>query len=55
MGAEIEQAIPEASITLIPGGRGDLIVKRGDELIWDKKAMGNMWPETDELIATLQG
>lgn len=53
MGAEIEKAIPGTSITLIPGGRGDLIVKRGDELIWDKKGMGNSWPETDELIARL--
>ncbi len=41
-------------MTLIPGGRGDLIVKRGDEFVWDRKGMGNMWPETDELIAKLK-
>ena len=42
-------------MTLVKGGRGDLIVKRGDERIWDKNGMGNMWPEPDDLIAKLKG
>jgi len=39
---------------LIPGGRGDFIVQRDGELLWDKKQRGR-FPETDEILERLRG
>ena len=40
---------------LIPGGRGDFIVKAEGNELWNKKEMGNEFPETAVILEKMQG
>jgi predicted Rdx family selenoprotein len=54
LAAKIRAAKPEAEITLIPGGRGDFIVRvDGGKPIWDKRRMGDEFPDEAELVDDL--
>jgi predicted Rdx family selenoprotein len=39
---------------MVPGGRGDFVVKFGDRLLWDKRGRdGDRFPEPDRILAQL--
>ena len=39
---------------LIRGGGGDFIVIADDKEIWNKKAMGNMFPEEGDIVRAIR-
>lgn len=41
-------------MTLIRGGGGDFIVIANDREIWNKKAMGNTFPEEDDIVRAMR-
>jgi len=53
LAATIRSAYPEADIELIGGGRGDFIVMLEDELLWNKKAMGNEYPVESAIVEAI--
>ncbi len=53
MAAEIERAFPGATVELVPGGRGDFIVSAGDQRLWDKRKMGDEFPESAAILEAL--
>lgn len=48
----IQKTFPEAKLTLIPGGRGDFLVKVDGAEIWNKRESGR-FPEHDEILGKL--
>ncbi len=54
MAAEIEASFPGATVELIGGGRGDFIVKRDDEIFWDKRNVEGRFPDDGEVVARLR-
>jgi predicted Rdx family selenoprotein len=40
-------------VQLVPGGRGDFIVTADDESIWDKRKMGDRFPDPAEITTAL--
>ncbi|MFQ5506332.1 MAG: Rdx family protein [Planctomycetota bacterium] len=55
MGAAIEKAFPEAEVELIAGGGGDFIVKNGAKELWNKRRMGDEFPEHQAILGKLGG
>lgn len=53
MAAEIERAFPGTTVELVPGGRGDFIVSSGDQRLWDKRKMGDEFPESAVILEAL--
>lgn len=53
MGARIEQAFPGAKVELRGGGRGDFIVTRDGEQLWNKRQMGDEFPDEDAIVEAL--
>jgi hypothetical protein len=41
-------------VELLKGGRGDFVVKRGGEVLWDKKRMGDQFPDEEDVIDALR-
>lgn len=39
---------------LLKGGRGDFIVKRDGVVVWDKKQMGNAFPDEEDVVDDLR-
>ena len=39
---------------LIKGGSGEFIVKRDGSTVWDKKRMGNQFPDEDVVVKALR-
>ena len=37
----------------IPGGKGDFIVKRDGEVLWDKRSQDNQFPEDQQVLSQL--
>jgi len=54
LASAIESSIPGATVELIEGGRGDFIVKRGDDVLWDKRNDQGRFPEDAEILALLR-
>jgi predicted Rdx family selenoprotein len=54
LGARIEQAFPEARVELEGGGRGDFIVTRDGEQLWNKRQMGDEFPDEDAIVEALR-
>ena len=50
----IKNANPNAEVELIKGGRGDFIVKADGRELWNKKKMGNEFPEEDQILAQVR-
>lgn len=50
MGADIKKAFPNAKIELEPGGKGDFIVTMDGRKLWDKRAMGDEFPEPKQVL-----
>jgi selT/selW/selH-like putative selenoprotein len=48
----IQSSFPEARLTLIPGGRGDFLVKADGAEIWNKRQSGR-FPEPAEILEKL--
>jgi predicted Rdx family selenoprotein len=42
-------------VSLVKGGRGDFIVKAGGQVVWDKKKMGDEFPDERVVIDALRG
>lgn len=45
--------MPAAVVEVVPGGRGDFVVIADGERIWDKRAMGDRFPEDEEIVAAI--
>ena len=54
MGAKIKEAIPNAEVQLLKGGRGDFIVKADERELWNKKRMGDEFPEEEAIVSALK-
>lgn len=54
MGAKIAAAFPGAKVTLEGGGRGDFIVTADGRELWNKRQMGNEFPDDDAIVAALR-
>ena len=50
MAAKIQDTFSDAKVELIGGGRGDFIVKVDGAELWNKKQMGNEFPQEETLI-----
>jgi predicted Rdx family selenoprotein len=45
--------MPGTEVELMPGGRGDFVVKGDGTLVWDKKQMGGEFPDERAVVAAL--
>jgi predicted Rdx family selenoprotein len=55
LAARIRAALPAAELELVKGKGGNFIVDAGDQRLWDKRRMGDAFPDEDALVARLQG
>ena len=46
--------MPGAAVELIPGGKGDFIVKADGEKLWDKNGKDRDFPPHDRILAMLE-
>lgn len=46
---------PDAEVELVPGGKGDFVVTFANTKLWDKRRMGDEFPEHDQVIDKLRG
>ena len=53
MAAAIQDKHGDAQLELKPGGRGDFIVIADGNTLWDKRRMGDEFPEHDAILAKL--
>ena len=53
MAAKIKASYPGAEVELIGGGKGDFIVKADQRELWNKKQMGNEFPEEATILEKL--
>ncbi|MDP6424766.1 MAG: hypothetical protein QGG14_08480 [Planctomycetota bacterium] len=53
MGAAIREKHADAEVELIEGGRGDFVVKNDGAELWNKRAMGDEFPENDVILEKL--
>lgn len=54
MAVEIERAFPGTKVELVPGGRGDFIVTADARCLWDKRKMGDEFPEPSAIVSALR-
>ncbi|MBI2374561.1 MAG: hypothetical protein HYV07_11250 [Deltaproteobacteria bacterium] len=54
MAAVLKRAVPEVEIELVAGGKGDFIVSADGVELWNKRAMGDEFPNGDTLLARLK-
>lgn len=55
MAAAIQDAHPEATVDIAPGGKGDFIVESDGTQLWNKRSMGDEFPEHAAILARLGG
>jgi predicted Rdx family selenoprotein len=53
LGDEIVRAVPGVEVELIAGGKGDFIVKSDGVELWNKKQMGNQFPDEQAIVKRL--
>ena len=53
MGAAIRESVPDSQVELLEGGRGDFIVIADGSELWNKRAMGDEFPEHDVILEKL--
>ena len=53
MAASIRDKFPDAEVKLIGGGKGDFIVKDDGRELWNKRQMGDQFPEHDQVLSQL--
>ena len=46
---------PKSNVELIGGGRGDFIVKADGAELWNKKQMGDEFPEPEVILEKMLG
>jgi predicted Rdx family selenoprotein len=46
--------LPGTEVSLVKGGRGDFVVKAGDQVVWDKKTMGGVFPDERVVVEALR-
>jgi predicted Rdx family selenoprotein len=54
LGAKIEKTFPDARVTLEGGGRGDFIVTADGRELWNKRQMGDEFPNEDAIVEALR-
>ena len=54
MGAAIEDAVEGTKVELKGGGRGDFIVTADGRQLWDKRNMGDAFPDHGEILNQLK-
>jgi len=55
LAAKIQKAIPGAKVDLIKGGKGAFIVIADGKELWNKRQMGDDFPEEDKLVSQMRG
>ena len=55
MAAKIRKALPEASVDLIKGSKGVFIVTADGREVWNKRMMGDKFPDEEKLVNELAG
>jgi predicted Rdx family selenoprotein len=53
LAATIERSVPGAEVEQVAGGRGDFIVDVDGRRLWDKRRMGDEFPDEAELTARI--
>lgn len=53
MAVAAEMAVPGLKTNLVPGGRGDFIVTFGDQVLWNKRAQDDQFPDEGNLVRQL--
>lgn len=53
MATEIRAVFPNATVELVPGGKGDFIVVADGKSLWNKREAGR-FPETGEIVPHLK-
>jgi len=53
LAAEIKTQFNEADVALVPGGRGDFVVTADGSQLWDKRRMGDEFPDPAAIIEKL--
>jgi len=51
LAAKLQAAIPDLEIKLVGGGRGDFIVTVDSDSIWDKRTMGDKFPDESDIVS----
>jgi predicted Rdx family selenoprotein len=54
LGAKIETAFPGTKVELRGGGRGDFIVTADGRELWNKRRMGDQFPDEDAIVEMLR-
>jgi predicted Rdx family selenoprotein len=55
LAAKIQKALPAAKVDLIKGGKGAFIVTADGQQIWNKREMGDEFPDEDKLVLEMKG
>jgi selT/selW/selH-like putative selenoprotein len=53
LAAKIKKAIPDAAVDLIKGSKGVFIVTADGREVWNKKMMGDKFPDEEKLVNEL--
>jgi hypothetical protein len=55
LAAKIQKSIPGAKVDLIKGQKGAFIVTADGKELWNKREMGNEFPDEDKLVTEMRG
>ena len=55
MAARIQKAIPGSTVDLIKGGKGAFIVTADGKELWNKRQMGDEFPDEEKLVSEMRG
>ena len=50
MAETLKKAIPGIDVELVDGGRGDFIVNADGNTVWDKRNMGDEFPDNRAIV-----
>lgn len=53
MAAKIQKAIPGTAVELVKGGKGAFIVIADGKELWNKRAMGDEFPNEEKLVRSM--
>ena len=55
MAAKIQQTIPGSKVDLIKGGKGAFVVTADGKELWNKREMGDEFPNEEKLVTEMRG
>ncbi|MCA8948596.1 MAG: hypothetical protein KDE27_03795 [Planctomycetes bacterium] len=54
MAAAIRDGVPGANVDILPGGRGDFLVKADGVVLWDKNGKDGDFPPHERILEQLE-